>query len=77
MPPLTVDVSLAQMFAQLTPAQRAQLVADLNSRPGDVETMIAVLDETDPGAKSKWMRYGIGAGVGVVAGFLVARALRR
>jgi hypothetical protein len=75
MPPLSIDVSLAQMFATLTPAQRAELIADLNARPADVDTMIAIIDESEPGSKAKWMRYGIGAAAGLVVGVIVGKAV--
>lgn len=64
--------------SQLDPALKAQLLIAAQGMPdAQAEDLADLSDATPYGSKQRWIRMGIGAGVGLVAGLVVGRALKK
>lgn len=72
------DPILPANLGPIDPNVKAQLVTEATTLPdSEAQDILDISDATPLGHRTMVMRYGIGAGVGLVLGFVIAKILRK
>lgn len=62
----------------IDPTVKAQLMAEATTLPdSEAQDILDIGDATPLGHRSMLIRYGIGAGAGLIIGFVIAKLLRK